>query len=130
MSSSGGTLAVAPDQRGGLIDELPTPRTSGPQRTARPGSSRGGRLALRTIALGYLAVLLGAPLVMIFYRTFEHGLAPVWNAITAPNALRALWLSLEIVLIVVPLNTIFGIGAAILLERGRIRGKTLLGLLI
>jgi len=85
---------------------------------------------VRAAALGYLAALLLAPLVMIFYRTFEHGLAPVWNAVTAPNAQHAFWLSLEIVALAVPLNTVFGIGMALLLERGRIRGKALLGVLI
>jgi sulfate transport system permease protein len=85
---------------------------------------------VRAAALGYLAALLLAPLVMIFYRTFEHGLAPVWNAVTAPNAQHAFWLSLEIVALAVPLNTVFGIGMALLLERGRIRGKALLGMLI
>ena len=78
---------------------------------------------MRTIALGYLALLLLAPLAMIFYRTFEHGLAPVWNAVTAPNAQHAFWLSLELVAIAVPLNTVFGIGIALLLERHRFRGK-------
>ncbi|HXB16892.1 MAG TPA: sulfate ABC transporter permease subunit CysW [Solirubrobacteraceae bacterium] len=125
-SSSGGTLTVGAKPSGRLTRRG---RARGGEATTL-GSSRGGRLALRTVALGYLAVLLGAPLVMIFYRTFEHGLAPVWNAVTAPNALHAMWLSLEIVLIVVPLNTIFGIGAAILLERGRMPGRTLFGLLI
>lgn len=127
MSSSGGAITVGAEQRAGVIGSQ---RAGGPQKAARVGSSRGGRIALRTVALGYLAVLLGAPLVMIFYRTFEHGLAPVWNAVTAPNALHAMWLSLEIVLIVVPLNTVFGIAAALLLERGRMPFKTLFGLLI
>lgn len=88
------------------------------------------RLGARTIALGYLALLLLAPVAMIFYRTFEHGLGPVWSAITAPNAMHAFWLSLEIVAIAVPLNTVFGIGVALLLERGRFWGKSLLGVLI
>ena len=73
------------------------------------------KLAARIVALGYLALLLVAPVVMIFYRTFEHGLAPVWSAITEPNAIHAFWLSLEIVAIAVPLNTIFGVGMALLL---------------
>ena len=34
---------------------------------------------------------------MIFYRTFEHGLGAVWEALTTPDALHAFWLSLEIV---------------------------------
>ncbi len=101
----------------------PAPRT-GVRRT------RAKRLGVRTVALGYLALLLMAPVAMIFYRTFEHGLAPVWNALSAPNAVHAFWLSIEITAIAVPLNTVFGIGMALLLERGRFRGKALLGMLI
>jgi sulfate transport system permease protein len=88
------------------------------------------RLGARTIALGYLALLLLAPVAMIFYRTFEHGIGPVWSAATTPNAEHAFWLSLEIVAIAVPLNTVFGIGMALVLERGRFWGKALLGMLI
>src|SRR6195256_6758073 len=112
-----------------------------PPASARPAAPRGGtpnsargvharKYGVRTIALGYLALLLLAPVAMIFYRTFEHGLAPVWSAVTAPNAQHAFWLSLEVVAIAVPLNTVFGIGIALLLERGRFWGKGLLGVLI
>ncbi len=93
-------------------------------------SARAGRLGLRFVALGYLALLLLLPVGMIFYRTFEHGLGAVWSAASAPNAVHAFWLSIELVAIAVPLNTVFGIGLALLLERGRFRGKALLGLVI
>jgi sulfate/thiosulfate transport system permease protein len=93
-------------------------------------AARARKLTARTVALVYLALLLVAPVAMIFYRTFEHGLAPVWNAITEPNAIHAFWLSIEIVAIAVPLNTAFGVGMALLLERGKFRGKVLLGMLI
>lgn len=106
----------------------PAPRTGAAARVDRAAKAR--RLGLRTVALGYLALLLGGPVVMIFYRTFEHGVAPVWEAVTAPNAVHAFWLSIEIVAIAVPLNTVFGIGVALLLERGAFRGKALLGMLI
>lgn len=88
------------------------------------------RLGLRFAALGYLLVLLGAPVAMIFYRTFEGGLAPVWEAVTQPNAVHAFWLSIELVAIVVPLNTAFGIGMALWIERGRSRARSALGLLL
>jgi sulfate/thiosulfate transport system permease protein len=88
------------------------------------------RLTLRTVALGYLALLLLAPVAMIFYRTFEHGLTPVWNSITTPNAQHAFWLSIELVAIAVPLNTAFGIGVALLIVRGRFRGRAFLSALI
>jgi sulfate/thiosulfate transport system permease protein len=125
--SSSGEVAV------GLAS--PRAKELGPRRPAggigaEDRAARRRTLCARTIALGYLAMLLAAPVAMIFYRTFEHGLAPVWSAVSAPNAQHAFWLSLEIVAIVVPLNTVFGIGIALLLERGRFRGKALLGILI
>jgi sulfate transport system permease protein len=93
-------------------------------------AARARKLSARTIALGYLALLLLGPVAMVFYRTFEHGLAPVWSAVTTSGAQHAFWLSLEIAAIAVPLNTVFGIGMALLLERGRFRGKAVLGMLI
>jgi sulfate transport system permease protein len=124
-SSGGGTISLAPSPAGRLVDR-PGQSSAGSGETG----ARARMLGVRTIAMGYLALLLLAPVAMIFYRTFEHGLAPVWSAITAPNAEHAFWLSLEIVAIAVPLNTVFGIGTALLLERGRFWGKALLGLLI
>jgi len=126
MSSSGGEAAIdlAPGSAGRLFRRPPQQARAGAQ------PSRAGRLTVRVLALGYLALLLLAPVLMIFYRTFEHGLSPVWSSITAPNAMHAFWLSLEIVAIAVPLNTVFGVGMAILLERGRFFGKGLLSLLI
>jgi sulfate transport system permease protein len=93
-------------------------------------AARARTLGVRSIALGYLALLLLAPVAMIFYRTFEHGVGQVWSAVTQPNAQHAFWLSLEIVAIAVPLNTVFGVGMALLLERGRFWGKGILGVLI
>jgi sulfate transport system permease protein len=124
MSPEGaGTIALSPRS-----SRQAAPRS--PERARTDAGVRARRLGVRTIALGYLAVLLLAPVAMIFYRTFEHGLSPVWEAVTAPNAQHAFWLSIEICAIAVPLNTIFGIGMALLLERGRFRGKALLGMLI
>ncbi|HEX3213372.1 MAG TPA: sulfate ABC transporter, partial [Actinomycetota bacterium] len=67
-----------------------------------------GRLPLRILALGYLAAILLVPVGAVIWRAFGDGLAPVWQAITAPDALHALWLSLLIAGIAVPLNTLFG----------------------
>lgn len=107
--------------------EPPRARTTERERASGEAARR---LGLRVVALGYLLLLLGAPVGMIFYRTFEHGLAPVWEAVTQPNAMHAFWLSVELVAIVVPLNTVFGIGIALAIERGRFRGRALLGLLL
>ncbi|MFI5037463.1 MAG: sulfate ABC transporter permease subunit CysW [Solirubrobacterales bacterium] len=125
-SSSPSAISPSPAPAGGLH---PSERASD-ARSASERAARARKLGVRTVALSYLALLLLAPVGMIFYRTFEHGLAPVWAAVSAPNAQHAFWLSLEIVAIAVPLNTIFGIGMALLMERGRFKGKTALGMLI
>jgi len=89
-----------------------------------------GRILLRLVAVVYLAGLLVLPLGMILWRTFEHGPWPVWEALTSPYALHALWLTLLMVVISVPLNTLFGVGVALLLARGRFPGKSLLSAII
>src|SRR5947209_384099 len=91
---------------------------------------RASRLGVRAVALGYLAVLLAVPVGLIFWRTFEHGLAPVWNSITTPAAISAFWLTVEVAAIAVPLNAIFGVLAALVIERGHFRGKAALNALI
>jgi sulfate/thiosulfate transport system permease protein len=123
-SSDAGTIALGPHRQLGPRE----PASAAARRAER--AARARTLGVRVVALGYLALLLLAPVGMIFYRTFEHGLAPVWHAVTAPNFQHAFWLSLEVVAIAVPLNTIFGIGMALLLERGRVKGKAVLGMLI
>ena len=92
--------------------------------------SRRSRLSLRTLALAYLAVLLLAPLVVVLERTFEHGLGTAWGWMTTPAAVSAFWLTVMIAAIAVPLNTIFGVGAALVLVRGRAWGRRILDVLI
>lgn len=94
------------------------------------GANATSRWGLRTLGLGYLALLLLLPLGMIFYKTFEHGLAPPLEAITSSDGLHALKLSLIMVAIAVPLNTIFGVGCALLLVRHRVRGSALIDAVI
>ena len=84
---------------------------------------RRARFALRVLALAYLAALLLVPVAVVFYRTFEHA---VWASVTTPAAIHAFWLTLEIALIAVPLNTVLGVVTALALVRGRFRGKAVL----
>jgi sulfate transport system permease protein len=88
------------------------------------------RVGLRIVALAYLAALLFVPVGLVFYRTFEHGVGAVWDSITTPAAISAFWLTIEVTLIAVPLNTAFGVLAALALARGRWRGKALFDALI
>jgi sulfate transport system permease protein len=97
-----------------------------------PGAkrSRAGRYGLRTVALIYLALVLVLPIGMVFYRTFENGLAPVVKALQDPMMLHALYLTVVIAVIVVPLNTVFGVFCALLLVRRSFPGKAFLNTLI
>ena len=88
--------------------------------------SRRTTWSLRTAALVYLAMLLLLPLAVVFGRTFEHGIASAWSWVTTPAAVSALWLTVTVALIAVPLNTIFGVGCALVLVRGRGRLRALL----
>jgi sulfate transport system permease protein len=89
-----------------------------------------GRYALRTFALGYLLVLLAAPVGMIFYRSFEHGISAVVSALTTTEALHALWLTVQVTAIAVVANTVFGVACAIALVRHRFPGRAILDRLV
>jgi sulfate/thiosulfate transport system permease protein len=81
-----------------------------------------GKYALRLFSLGYLAVLLVAPVGYVFWRTFEHGVGPAWDAVTTPDALHALKVTLILTAIAVPANTIFGVLCALAIVRHRYPG--------
>jgi sulfate/thiosulfate transport system permease protein len=93
-------------------------------------TARAPRLTLRVLALGYLALLLAAPVGLVCFRTFEHGLAPAWQAVTSAEALHAFWLTILMVIVAVPANTVFGVITAIALVRHRFPGRGLLNALI
>lgn len=88
------------------------------------------KLTLRFAAFAYLAAILALPVCMIFYRSFEHGFVAAWHAVTQPDALHALWLTLLIAGISVPLNTVFGVLCALLLVRSKLRIARVLDILV
>ena len=81
-----------------------------------------GKYALRFVSLGYLAVLLVAPVSYVFWKTFEHGFGPAWEAVTTPNAVHALKVTLILTAVAVPANTIFGVLCALAIVRHRFPG--------
>jgi sulfate transport system permease protein len=88
--------------------------------------STSSRWGLRVLGLGYIAVLLIAPLILLFYKTFEDGLAAPFEAITSGDGLHALKLTLLTVVIAVPLNTVFGVICSLLLVRHKWKGNWLI----
>jgi sulfate transport system permease protein len=103
---------------------------SPPSLDAPTAPGRPVRLLLRFIALGYLAAVLLVPVGAVIWRAFGDGIAPVWQAVTTPDALHAFWLTTLIAAIAVPLNTVFGVACAVVLVRQRFWGRRLLDALI
>ena len=88
------------------------------------------KFGLRTVALVYLLFLLILPVALICWKTFHQGLGPFFDALTTHEALHAFQVTFIVALWAVALNTVFGIGAAILLVRHSFPGKRLLNALI
>ena len=88
------------------------------------------RWAPRSIAVFYLFAILVGPLAVVFYRTFEPGLQPAWNALTHPDTIHAFKLTLIITVIAVPINTVFGIVCGLAIVRKDFPGKGVLNAFI
>ena len=88
------------------------------------------KYALRFVALGYLALLLGIPVALVFVNAFQDGIGAAWDAVTTPEAQHAFYLTMVMVAVAVPLNTIFGVLCALAVVRQRFRGRALLNALV
>ncbi|AJK86651.1 sulfate ABC transporter permease subunit CysW [Lysinibacillus fusiformis] len=84
------------------------------------------RYTLTFIALAFLAFFIVLPLASIFITAFQKGVDVYLAAITHPDALAAIKLTLTVVAIAVPLNAIFGVMAAWTLTKFNFKGKNLL----
>ncbi len=84
------------------------------------------RWALIVTALVFLLLFLLLPLLVILYSAFEQGVAVWWASIVEPDALAAIRLSLFVVLIVVPVNMVFGVAAAWAIAKFEFPGKAIL----
>jgi sulfate transport system permease protein len=78
----------------------------------------------------FLTLFLFVPLISVFYEALKKGLDVYLAAITEPDALSAIQLTLTAAAIAVPLNLIFGVAAAWAVAKFEFRGKNLLVTLI
>jgi sulfate transport system permease protein len=88
------------------------------------------RRLLITVALLFLSLFLFLPLVAVFVEAFKKGVEVYLAAITEPDALSAIKLTLLTALVAVPLNLVFGVAAAWAIAKFDFRGKNLLLTLI
>ena len=100
------------------------------ERRARTTEGRLVSLLLTAVALAFLAAFLFVPLAAVFTQAFADGMVVYWRAVSDPEALSAVRLTLLTALCVVPLNLTFGVAAAWTVARFDFRGKRVLITLI
>ena len=104
--------------------------TLGQSAAAHPASRSVGAIILIVIAWAVFAAILVLPLYMVVTQGLSRGLEVFWQAISEPDAISALKLTLLATAISVPLNLVFGVAAAWAVTKFEFRGKSLLITLI
>ncbi len=84
------------------------------------------RWMLTLLALSFLFLFLLLPLAAVFFEALKKGWAVYIDAITEPDALSAIRLTLTAAAIAIPLNLVFGIAAAWAVAKFEFRGKNIL----
>src|SRR3979409_109014 len=87
---------------------------------------RAVRLVIIGIAVVFLIVFVVLPLVLVFAQAFSKGVGAYFSALTDPEALSAIRLTLAIAAISVSLNLVFGVIAAWAITKFELPGKTFL----
>jgi sulfate transport system permease protein len=88
------------------------------------------RLIIIAIGLAFIALFLVLPLIAVFAMALEKGFAPYFAAVTEPDALAAIRLTLTVAAIAVPANLIFGVAAAWAIAKFEFVGKSILVTLV
>jgi sulfate transport system permease protein len=107
---------------------LPLPAT--PARMRPTEEAAWVRWSLTGLALAFLTLFLFVPLISVFYEALRKGWDVYIAAITEPDAVSAIQLTLTAAAIAVPLNLVFGVAAAWAIAKFEFRGKNLLVTLI
>ena len=88
------------------------------------------RWLLITISIGFISLFICVPLGLVIFQAFSKGITAYFSALSQPDTLSAIKLTLLVAIVTVPLNTLFGITAAWTITRFDFPGKSLLTTLI
>jgi sulfate/thiosulfate transport system permease protein len=88
------------------------------------------RILLTIVALAFMVLFLFVPLIAVFVEALREGVHAYIDAITEPDALSAIKLTLLTAAIAVPLNLVFGIAASWAIAKFEFVGKSVLITLI
>ncbi len=130
MTDAGTRAGVTlPDPLG--AETAGTPR---PQVTTRPSRRAIGALVVRiggpALAVTYLSLLVLLPVAALLTKAFSGGWPAFWAAVTQPEAVAALELTLAASAIVAVVNSVAGLAIAFVLVRDDFRGKALVSAII
>ncbi|MBN9568558.1 MAG: sulfate ABC transporter permease subunit CysW [Alphaproteobacteria bacterium] len=78
------------------------------------------------LTIGFVVLFLVMPLLTVFSQALDKGVEAALDALTNPDSLSAIWLTLIVAAIAVPLNLLFGVSAAWAIAKHDFRGKSLL----
>lgn len=84
------------------------------------------RVLLIGCTVGFLLLFLFVPLALVFAEAFRKGIKVYADAVTEADALSAIYLTLTVALVSVPLNAVFGISASWAIAKFSFKGKSLL----
>jgi sulfate transport system permease protein len=84
------------------------------------------RALIIAAAVTFLTVFVVLPLVVVFAQAFSKGVGAYFSALTDPEALSAIRLTLAVAAISLSLNLVFGVIAAWAITKFEFRGKTFL----
>lgn len=84
------------------------------------------RVLLIGCTVGFLLLFLFVPLALVFAEAFRKGIKVYADAVTEADALSAIYLTLTVAFVSVPLNAVFGISASWAIAKFSFKGKSLL----
>jgi len=88
--------------------------------------SRPLQWLLIAIAVAFLGLFLVLPLAAVFVEALRKGIEPLLATYTDEDTVSAIWLTLVVAAITVPLNLVFGVAAAWAIAKFEFRGKSVL----
>jgi sulfate transport system permease protein len=100
------------------------------KKTAMPGRTKLVRRLLIGLVMGYVGVLILAPIAALVFGALEDGVGAIFKALFQPEVLQAFWLTLLISALVVVVHTIFGTVVAYMIVRDRFPGRKWINALI
>lgn len=89
-----------------------------------------GQIHAHHFGVSFMAVMLVVPLIAVFYEALKDGVSAYLSALTDPDALHAIKLTLITTAIVLPINTVIGVALAYLITRHKFRGKFIITTLL